>query len=83
MENSIIIVIIDSIVVFILCNVPRLQYVTSFSSEANDLSNQHMCDLFKQRFVSCMFYVFNCVPKISDLTSNITNLIFIKSVAML
>jgi hypothetical protein len=61
---------------FILCKVPHVQYFTSFYLEANDLSNQHMYELFKQRFVSFMFCVFNIVPKILDLTSNIKNLIY-------
>jgi hypothetical protein len=37
--------------------IESVQYFTSFYVEANDLSNQHMYDLFKLRFVSCMFCV--------------------------
>jgi hypothetical protein len=50
--------------------------LTSFYLEANDWSNRHMYEFFKQRFVSCMFHVFNVVPKIQDLTSNTKNVIF-------
>jgi hypothetical protein len=32
----------DIIVVFILCNVPHVEYFTSFYVKANHLSNQHM-----------------------------------------
>jgi hypothetical protein len=42
-----------------------------------------MYELFKQRFVCYMFYVFDIVPKILDLTSNIRNLIFFEQVVML
>ena len=34
--------IFDIIVLFKLCNVPHVQYFTSFYLQANDLSNQHM-----------------------------------------
>jgi hypothetical protein len=39
--------IFDITVLFILRNVPYVQYFTCFYLEANDLSNQHMCELFK------------------------------------
>jgi hypothetical protein len=48
---------------FMLCNVPCVLYFTSFYLEANDLSNQHMYELFKYIFVSRMFCVFNIVTK--------------------
>jgi len=35
-----------------------------------------MYEFFKQRFTSFMFYVFNIIPKIMDVTSNIEKLIF-------
>ena len=66
----------DIVVLFMLCNVPYVQYFTSFYLEVNDLSNRHIYELFEYIFVSCMFCVFNIVPKIFDLTSNIKNLIF-------
>jgi hypothetical protein len=37
--------------------------ITSFHLEANDLFNQQVYELFKYRFVLCMFCVFNIVPK--------------------
>ena len=75
MENSII---MKRKSKFMICNVPHVQYFTSFYLEANDLSNQHMNELLKQIFVSFMVGVFNIVPKTLDLTSNIKNLIFFK-----
>jgi hypothetical protein len=35
------------IVLFILRNVPHVQYFTRYYLQANDLSNQHMHELFK------------------------------------
>jgi hypothetical protein len=69
-------VIFDITVLFIFRNVPYTQYFTSFYLEANDVPNQHMCELFKYRLASCMFCVFNIVPKILGLTSKIKNLIY-------
>jgi hypothetical protein len=50
---------------------PHFQYFTSFYLEANDLSSQHMYELFKQKFVSCMIVYWMLSQKILDLTSNI------------
>jgi hypothetical protein len=37
----------DITVLFVLCNVTYVRYFTRFYLEANDLSNQHVCELFK------------------------------------
>jgi hypothetical protein len=43
---------------FILCNVLYVQYFTSFYLEVNDLSNQHMYELFKKAsFLACFVYL--------------------------
>jgi hypothetical protein len=42
--------IFDIIVLFIFCKVPYVQYFASFQLAANDLSTQHMCELFKYKF---------------------------------